>query len=116
MIQKMDGDTAAAIQTLLKSVAANPKNGDAQGALGSLLLQSGDVTRAIVALELAKQASPEEAQNYYNLALAYSRAGEADKAKVHLARYQQMKAQEAKDSRGPSTSEVAPMGMPAKPQ
>lgn len=116
MIQKMDGDTAAAIQTLVKSVAANPQNGDAQGALGSLLLQSGDVTRAIGALELAKQASPDEAQNYYNLALAYSRAGEADKAKAHLERYQQMKAKEAKDSKGPSTSEVAPMGMPSKPR
>jgi Flp pilus assembly protein TadD len=116
MIQKMDGDTAAAIQTLLKSVAANPKNGDAQGALGSLLLQSGDVTRAIGALEVAKQAAPDEAQNYYNLALAYSRAGQADKAKAHLERYQQMKAKEAKDSRGPSNSDVAPMGMPPKPR
>jgi tetratricopeptide (TPR) repeat protein len=116
MIQKMDGDTAAAIQTLSKSVAANPKNGDAQGALGSLLLQSGDVTRAIAALEVAVQASPDEAQNYYNLALAYSRAGQADKAKTHLERYQQMKAKEVKDSKGPSTSEVAPMGMPSKPR
>jgi tetratricopeptide (TPR) repeat protein len=116
MIQKMDGDTAAAIQTLLKSVAANPKNGDAQGALGSLLLQSGDVTRAIGALEVAKQAAPDEAQNYYNLALAYSRAGQADKAKAHLERYQQMKAKEAKDSRGPSNSDAAPMGMPPKPR
>lgn len=116
MIQKMDGDTAAAIQTLSKSVAANPKNGDAQGALGSLLLQSGDVTRAIGALEVAVQASPDEAQNYYNLALAYSRAGQADKAKAHLERYEQMKAKEVKDSRGPSNSEVAPMGMPSKPR
>jgi tetratricopeptide (TPR) repeat protein len=116
MIQKMDGDTVAAIQTLSKSVALNPKNGDAQGALGALLLQSGDVTRAITALELAKQASPDEAQNYYNLALAYSRAGEADKAKAHLERYQQMKAKEAKDSKGPSTSEVHPTGMGSQPQ
>lgn len=116
MIQKMDGDTATAIQTLSKSVALNPKNGDAQGALGALLLQSGDVARAITALEVAKQASPDEAQNYYNLALAYSRAGEADKAKAHLERYQQMKAKEVKDSKGPSNSEIHPVGMGSQPQ
>jgi tetratricopeptide (TPR) repeat protein len=115
MIQKMAGDTAAAIQTLSKSVAANPKNGGAQGALGALLLQSGDVAKAISALELAVQASPYEAQNYYSLALAYSRGGDADKAKGYLEHYQQMKAREAKDAKGPSTSEVSPMGMPAKP-
>jgi tetratricopeptide (TPR) repeat protein len=116
MIQKTDGDTAAAIQTLTKSVAANPKNGDAQGALGALLLQSGDVAHAIGALELAVQDSPDIAQNYYNLALAYSRGGDADKAKGYLEHYQQMKAKEAKDSKGPTTSGVAPMGVSAKPQ
>jgi tetratricopeptide (TPR) repeat protein len=116
MIQKMDGDTATAIQTLSKSVALNPKNGDAQGALGALLLQAGDVAGAITALEVAKQAAPDEAQNYYNLALAYSRAGEADKAKAHLERYQQMKAKEVKDSKGPSNSEVHPTGMGSQPQ
>lgn len=116
MIQKMDGDTATAIQTLSKSVALSPKNGDAQGALGALLLQAGDVGRAITALEVAKQAAPDEAQNYYQLALAYSRAGEADKAKAHLERYQQMKAKEVKDSKGPSNSEIHPTGMGSQPQ
>ena len=116
MIEKMDGNTAEAIQTLSKSVALNPKNGDAQGALGALLLQSGDVARAITALEVAKQSAPDEAQNYYNLALAYSRAGEAEKAKAHLERYQQMKAKEVKDSKGPSNSEVHPTGMGSQPQ
>jgi len=30
----MEGDVKAAIQSLAKSVASNPKNADAQGALG----------------------------------------------------------------------------------
>jgi DNA-binding SARP family transcriptional activator len=67
-------------------------------------------------LEVAKQAAPDDAQNYYQLALAYSRAGEADKAKAHLERYQQMKAKEVKDAKGPSTSEVHPTGMGSPPQ
>jgi tetratricopeptide (TPR) repeat protein len=118
MIQKMEGDITGAIDNLSKSVAANPKNGDAQGALGGLYLQAGDVNRAVRALEQAVALVPEEAQNHYQLALAYSRLNAPDKAKAQLDVYQQMKAKEikdAKDSKGPSTSEIPPMGISARP-
>jgi Flp pilus assembly protein TadD len=73
----------------------------------------------VPALEQAATLAPEESQNHYQLALAYTRAGAADKAKAQLEIYQQMKAKElkeAKDFRGPSTSEAAPMtGNPPPP-
>jgi len=118
MIQKMEGDVSAAIQSLAKSVANNPKNADAQSALGALSLQAGDLTRAVPALEQAVLLAPDEAQNHYQLALAYSRSGVTDKAKVQLELYQQMKekkAKEAKGLKGPTTSEVPFMGVKPKP-
>lgn len=118
MIQKMDGDVKAAIQSLSKSVALNPKNANAQGALGALCLQIGDLLHSVPALEQAVQLAPEEPQNHYQLALAYTRAGAPDKAKVELEKYQQMKAKEAKeakDYKGPSTSEVPSMGIGSRP-
>jgi cytochrome c-type biogenesis protein CcmH/NrfG len=118
MIQRMEGDVKEAAQSLTKSVNGNPKNGDAQGALGALCLQIGDVACALRALEQAVLLAPQEAQNHYQLALAYSRSGAAVKAKAQLDIYQQMKATEAKDAKalkGPSTSEVPAMGITAHP-
>jgi Flp pilus assembly protein TadD len=118
MIQKMEGDVSGAVQSLSKSVAGNPKNADAQGALGALCLQAGDVTGAVRALEQAVLLAPEEAQNHYQLALAYSRSRAPDKAKAQLGIYRQMKAKEAKeakDLKGPSTSAVPPMGLASRP-
>jgi len=118
MIQKMEGDVNAAIQSLTSSVIGNPKNADAQGALGALSLQAGDLARAIPALEQAVLLAPEEAQNHYQLALAYSRSGATDKAKAQLEIYQQVKAKEAKEAKGlkgPPTSEVPFMGVASRP-
>ena len=118
MIQKMEGDVNAAIQSLARSVASNANNAEAQSALGALSLQTGDLTRAVPALEQAALLAPDEAQNHYQLALAYSRSGATDKAKVQLGLYQQMKEKEAKEAKGlkgPPTSEVPPMGVTPKP-
>jgi len=118
MIQKMEGDVSGAVQSLSKSVAGNAKNADAQGALGALCLQAGDVTGAVRALEQAVLLAPEEAQNHYQLALAYSRSKAPDKAKAQLELYQQMKAKEIKEAKslkGPSTSEIPPMGIASRP-
>lgn len=117
-IQKMEGDITAAVQSFSRSVSANPKNADAQSALGSLSLQAGDAPKAVRALEQAVVLAPEEMQNHYELALAYSRLGMSDKAKAQLEIYQQMKAKQvkdAKDSKGPATSEVPPVGMSSPP-
>jgi len=118
VIQKMEGDVSGAVQSLSKSVTGNPKNAEAQGALGALCLQAGDVTRAVRALEQAVLLAPEEAQNHYQLALAYSRSSAPGKARAQLEIYQQMKAKEAKeakDLKGPPTSEVPQMGLASRP-
>jgi len=76
------------------------------------------LTKAIPALEQAVLLAPDEAQNHYQLALAYSRTGVSDKAKAQLGIYQQMKAKEVRDAKnykGPSTSEVPSMGIGSKP-
>jgi tetratricopeptide (TPR) repeat protein len=115
MIQKLGGDVGGAMQSLSLSVSGNPNNGDAQGALGSLCLQVGDLTCAISAFNQAVLLAPKEAQNHYQLALAYSRSNVPDKAKEQLQIYEQMKAQDAKEAagvpKGPSSIQVSPMGV-----
>lgn len=118
MILKMEGDLSGAIQNLKKTAEGNPQNSNAQAALGSLCLQTDNMACAVPALEQAARLAPSEAHNHYQLALAYTRAGNADKAKEQLAIYQQMKAKEAKDAKGtkgPATSEVPPMGIGSRP-
>jgi tetratricopeptide (TPR) repeat protein len=119
IIQKLGGDVGGAIQSLSLSVSGNPTNGDAQAALGSLCLQTGDLTCAVSALKQAVLLVPQEAQNHYQLGLAYSRSNLADKAKEELQIYEQMKAQEAKEAagvpKGPSSVQVSPMGVVAHP-
>jgi Flp pilus assembly protein TadD len=81
-------------------------------------LQAGDLARAVPALEQAVLLAPDEAQNHYQLALAYSRSGVPDKARAQLEVYQQMKAKEAKEAKGvkgPPTSEVPLMGIASRP-
>lgn len=118
MIQKMEGDISGATESLAKSVAGNPRNPDAQAALGALYLQAGKVPEAIHVLEQAVALAPDQAQNHYQLAIAYARSSATDKAKGQLEIYQQMKAKEmreAKDLKGPSTSEVPHMGIGSRP-
>jgi tetratricopeptide (TPR) repeat protein len=119
MIQKLGGDVSGAMQSLSLSVSGNPNNGDAQGALGSLCLQTGDLACAVSAMNQAILLAPQEAQNHYQLALAYSRSNVPDKAKEQLQIYEQMKAQEAKEAagapKGPSSIQVSPMGVVAHP-
>jgi len=118
MVKELEGDLKGAIESLTKSVAGNARNADAQAALGAACLQAGDLVHAVPALEQATQLAPNLAQNHYQLALAYSRAGVPDKAKVELEKYQQMKAKEAKDAKdsmGPSTSQIPSADISAKP-
>ena len=118
MAEKMNGDVKGAIQSLSKSVNANPRNADAQGALGALSLQAGDVAGAVRALEQAVQLAPDEAQNHYELALGYSRLGEAEKARAQLQLYSQLKAKQAADAKNPkrpSTSETPHMAIGSHP-
>jgi len=117
MIQKMEGDVNGAIQNLSKAWPEIRKAPTLR-ARSVPLPASRDLTKAIPALEQAVLLAPDEAQNHYQLALAYSRTGVSDKAKAQLGIYQQMKAKEVRDAKnykGPSTSEVPSMGIGSKP-
>jgi tetratricopeptide (TPR) repeat protein len=118
MAQKMEGNLAGAIQSLSTSVTQNAMNADAQAALGAIYLQSGDISGATHALEQAVALAPEDAQNHYQLALAYSRLGSSAKAKAQLDLYQQIKTKHAKDvgtQPGPSTSAIPPVKLSSQP-
>jgi len=118
MAQKMDGDVNGAIQSLSQSVAGNPNNADAQSALGALSLQAGDVQGAVHALEQAVKLAPGQAQNHYELALAYTRLGTPDKARAELDLYSQIKTRQANDDKnikGPPTSETPHVGIESRP-
>jgi len=118
MIQRLEGDVPGAIQQLTKSVKINPRSADAQAALGAVCLQAGDFLHAVPALEQAMQLAPDDPSNHYQLALAYTRAGNLDKAREQLTMYQQMKVKadaDAKNSKGPTTSAVPLMGVGSRP-
>ena len=118
MVQKMEGDVKGAMQSLSGSVTANPKNADAQGALGAVSLLAGDLPVAVRALEQAVLWAPDAPQNHYQLALAYSRSNEPDKSKAQMLLYQQLKAKAAKDvgdRKQPPTSEVPSVKIPSQP-
>lgn len=118
MAQKMGGEVNEAIQSLSKSVAENPDNAVAQAALGALSLQAGDMPGAVHALEQAVRLAPDQAQNHYELGLAYSRLGATDKARAQLDLYSQIKKKqdsEAKNLKGPSTSEIPHIGIGSRP-
>ncbi len=105
LMQKTEGDAPGAIKTLTKSVAGNPKNADAQGMLGELYLQAGDLTHAREALEEAARLSPGEARNHYQLALLYRRSGLAEKAQEQVEIYQRLR---AKQNAYPATNDAPP--------
>ena len=57
----------------------------ARSTLGEIALEQGDAARAIVLLEAALDAVPAANRLHYPLALAYRKAGQAERARAHLA-------------------------------
>jgi tetratricopeptide (TPR) repeat protein len=112
LVNKTEGDLDGAIKALVKSVAANSKNSNAQSALGGLCLQSGNLPCAREALEQAVLLSPKESQTHYQLSLTYTRSGLAQKAQEHLAIYEKLKAQEQYT---PATAAAPPITSQSKP-
>jgi len=82
------GDSATALTLMEKVVAAEPKNGDALGWLGFLLLRSGDSVNAVPVLERAIALKPGSAEVTTNLANALQ--GLATKTPAQQTRIQQL--------------------------
>lgn len=92
VIARQHGDLSSAMNEMELVVSANPQHALAQVELGTLALQSGNLDRARQAFEQAVVLSPDVPENHYQLALAYSRLGLQDKARVQMAEFQKLKA------------------------
>ena len=92
VIARQHGDLPGAMNEMELVVSANPQHALAQVELGTLALQSGNLDRARQAFEQAVVLSPDVPENHYQLALAYSRLGLQDKARVQMAEFQKLKA------------------------
>jgi predicted Zn-dependent protease len=80
---------------LEKTVAEHPDNPESQIALGSVFLISGRLEDAIAHLEKARQLDPSKPSVYANLAKAYQRHGDVERAQDALAMLQKLNRDEA---------------------
>jgi tetratricopeptide (TPR) repeat protein len=77
---KTDTDPTTALRYAEEAVALNPRVPLGHYLLGTLLLNTADISRAVEELELARDAVPEDPGVHYALGRAYARAGRADDA------------------------------------
>jgi tetratricopeptide (TPR) repeat protein len=80
-----------AIKSLEKSIQLNPGFAASRAILGKLLLRRGEIDRAIAELEKALELDSKETTALYQLALAYRKKGDAERAKVLFAKVDQAK-------------------------
>jgi tetratricopeptide (TPR) repeat protein len=73
-------DYPAGLPFAQKAVELAPKEAAPHNALGRILLETGEMDRAITELELAVKLAPDSPQVHFALAHAYSRAGRKDDA------------------------------------
>lgn len=74
-----------------QAVELAPKLFVAHNALGRLLIDTGDLSGGIAALETAKRLAPDSAETRMNLASAYSQAGRKAEAARERAEFQRLK-------------------------
>ena len=84
-IRPGEAEFQEAQQALEKSVAERPSYAGSQLALGKLALLDNRVDAAIAHLETARELNPKDASVYANLAAAYRRRGDLQKAENMLA-------------------------------
>jgi tetratricopeptide (TPR) repeat protein len=97
--QDQDSKTTArsqqAEELLRKSVAIDPKLGEAYLQLGILYAAQGTPDRAIAAYRKATEASPDLTEPHYRLSQLYRRTGETGKAEQEIQLYTQLETTEA---------------------
>ncbi len=82
---------------LEKSVRLDPKLGVAYLQLGIIYSEQKDFFKAISAYNEAIQATPDLEQAHYRLSQAYRQAGDADKARAELEKYQKISAEKSQE-------------------
>jgi Flp pilus assembly protein TadD len=117
VIARQRGDLSGAINQMELVVKANPQHALAQAELGTLSLQTGNLDRARQVFERAVVLSPEVPENHYQLALAYSRLGLQNEARVQMGEFQKLKAAADRAKSNGSTSGDRPSeSKPARPR
>lgn len=76
------------------SIELNPRHAESHLALGKLLVNMNQIPGAIGRLEQARELDPEDPAAYYQLALAYRKAGEPTKSRNALEQFKQKRVQE----------------------
>jgi len=80
----------------------------AHNALGRILLETGEVERAVKEIETAVKLAPESPEMYFALARAYNRANrpkDAERARAEFTRLGKMRREEGADSSSPAGSD-----------
>lgn len=85
-----NGDSTSAIQHFERAVQMNPKHGPSLEKVGSLYLEAGEFEKARDVLLRAETLNPNNRQTEYGLALACSKLGNREEAKIHMERFQKM--------------------------
>lgn len=80
-----DGRSDEAMEQYRAAIKLEPRFAPSRTELGKLYLKKSDVPAAIQELEAALQADPDDTIAYYQLSMAYRRAGEKEKAQKALA-------------------------------
>jgi tetratricopeptide (TPR) repeat protein len=86
------GDVAAAAEQMESALAVNPKKTEVLTSLGQFYLQLNQVDKAKAMLEQAVTLAPDNAQNHYQLAMAYRRSGMNAEAQEQMKLFQQLSA------------------------
>jgi tetratricopeptide (TPR) repeat protein len=90
LLEKVSGNAEAAIGAFSRVAAMDANDADTQYFLGVLRAQLQQYDKAIAAFARALALNPFHVSAEFGLAQAYQRAGDADHAKEHLARFQQL--------------------------
>jgi tetratricopeptide (TPR) repeat protein len=78
------GDYKGAVELYDKVLETDPENQAVLNMRGYALLRSGDAQGAIASLEKSVSLAPNYVWGHYNLALAYGKDGQMDKAMQHI--------------------------------
>jgi tetratricopeptide (TPR) repeat protein len=88
LLAGFNSDTAGATHHFERAVDLDPNHALALEKLGNLYLEAGQFEKARDALLKAESLNPNDRQTEYGLALAYSKLGNREEAKIHMERFQ----------------------------
>jgi tetratricopeptide (TPR) repeat protein len=88
VLTSVTGNSSLAIQHFEKAVQINPSHAPSLEKLGNLYLESGQFDKARDALLKSEALDPQNRKIEYGLALAYTKLGNREEAKIHMERFE----------------------------